>query len=173
MHDIICPDCGDRYLASDVAFDLSQYITPLLHEKPEDEEDVLSVKFKFYADEDAILRSPEPGNDVPLKWETPIGPNPLDPLYPYVVTAESIFQYICEKAKEKPEIMGKLLDSIAEANKGNKTGRFICNAQQANVLNTLYNVFFDVARTSVSRFDLGDNHVNIAINTNLLLCFLP
>lgn len=169
MHDIICPDCGDRYLASDVAFDLSQYITPLLHENPEDEEDVLSVKFKFYADEEAILHSTEPGNDVPLKWDTPIGPNPLDPLYPYVVTAENIFQYICEKVKEKPEEMGRFLDSIAVANEDNTTGRFICNAQQANMLNALYNAFFDVARTSVSRFDLSDNNVNIAIKILLYI----
>ena len=163
MHDIICPDCGDRFLASDVAFDLSKYITPLLHESPEDEEDVLSVKFKFYADEDSILRSTEPGNDIPLAWETPIGPSSLDPLYPYVVTADTIFQYICDKIGQKPIDLEYFLDSIEEANANNTSGRFTCTAQQLKTIRELYYAFFDVAKQSVGSFDLSDNNVNIAI----------
>ncbi len=169
MHDIICPDCGDRFLASDVAFDLSQYITPLLHKKPEEEEDVLSVRFKFYADEDSILHSSEPDNDVPLFWETPIGPSNLDPLYPYVVTADTIFHYICEKIGKKPEELESFLGDIAKANKDNKTGRFTCNANQFKILRELYATFFEVARTSGGHFDLSDNNMTIAIRILLHL----
>jgi len=30
MHDIICPNCGERFLGYDVAFDMASYVLPLL-----------------------------------------------------------------------------------------------------------------------------------------------
>lgn len=164
MHDIICPDCGDRFLACDVAFDLSKYITPLLHEKPEDEDDVIAVKFKFFADEDGILRSTESGNTIPLAWETPIGPSALDPLYPYVVTAETLFTYICDKIGKRPDDMGEFFDTLQKSNPdGKKNARITCNANQMKVLRELYGIFFDAAKTSGGHFDLDDDNVNVAI----------
>lgn len=169
MHDIICPNCGDRFLASDVAFDLSKYITPLLHESPEDEEDVLSVKFKFFADEESILRSTEEGNDIPLAWETPIGPSSLDPLYPYVITADTIFRYICEKVGQRAIDMERFLDEIYNENRNNDTGRFNCTANQVKTLRELYFTFFGAAEQSGGFFDLNDNNVNIAIKILLYI----
>ncbi len=163
MHDIICPDCGDRFLASDVAFDLSSYITPLLHESPEEEEDVLAVQFKFYADEDGILRSPDRDNDVPLAWETPIGPGINDPLYPYVVTADALYAYICERIGKKQDEMDIFFANIDAANRGNSSGRFVCNANQAKVLREMYAAFFGAAKKSAGHFDLSDSNVNTAI----------
>ncbi len=163
MHDIICPDCGDRFLASDVAFDLSKYITPLLHESTDDEEDVLAVKFKFYADEDSILHSSEEGNDVPLAWENPMGPSALDPLYPYVVTADTLFNYICEKIGKKVADMEHFFFELSAQNASSIGDKYTCTATQAKILRELYMAFFDISKETGGYFDINDNNVQTAI----------
>jgi len=40
MHDIICPNCGERFLGYDVAFDMASYVLPLLCAKQDDQEKV-------------------------------------------------------------------------------------------------------------------------------------
>ena len=66
MHDIICPSCGNRFIARDVAFDLSQYITDLLYEDAGDEDRILSAGFRYYVDEESIVLNTKEGHGVPL-----------------------------------------------------------------------------------------------------------
>lgn len=167
MHDIICPNCGDRFLASDVAFDLSQFIIPLLHEKPEEADEVKAVRFKFLVDEDSIINSTEPDNTIPLEWETRGGPNPLDPHYPYVVTSDAIFNYICNKLGRKRQEIEDMFEELKNANEKTTRGEYRCTPTQLNVIREMYFVFFGVSENTVGDIDLDDDNVKVAIRVLL------
>ena len=110
MHDIICPHCGESFIASDVAFDLSEYVLPLLYSDPKDSEDIRSVGFKFYVDEDMVRKHTVSGNKVPLFCDKPGGPSLSESWYPFVITNATIFQHI----QEQVSVDGNLADFLEE-----------------------------------------------------------
>ena len=163
MHDIICPNCGDRFLASDVAFDLSQFIIPLLHEKAEEVDEVKAAQFKFLVDEESIINSTEPDNTVPLAWENRGGPNALDPHYPYVITSGAIFDYICNKLGRKRSELEEMFTDLQKANENTIRDEYVCSPTQLNAIREMYFVFFGISETTVGEVDLDDDKVQIAI----------
>lgn len=56
MHDIMCPGCGERYLARDVAFDFSAFVEPLIKDSYIIE-DSQKFRFRYYIDEEDISKS--------------------------------------------------------------------------------------------------------------------
>lgn len=97
MHDIICPKCGERFIARDVAFDISEYITPLLYDNLRNEQTVRDANFKYYIDEDAILKNPSDNNTGKLFCSSLMGPDRNDAWYTLNVTNEMLWDYISQK----------------------------------------------------------------------------
>ena len=57
MHDIICPQCSESFIARDVVFDFSDYIPRLISDGTNDDI-VRSLGVKYYIDEEEILNNP-------------------------------------------------------------------------------------------------------------------
>lgn len=168
MHDIVCPHCGDRFLSSDVAFDLSKYIQPLLYENINDSEAVQNVEFKFYADEDSIVKNTTPNHHAILFCDNKLGPDRSEEWFPYVVTGELLFNYIEERANWGSDL-AEILQEIAEVRNDRKLNY---TAQHVSVIKTLYQLFFGAARKSVT-FDIEDDNVQTAIKILLHIVSHP
>lgn len=169
MHDIICPHCGESFIASDVAFDLSEYILPLLYSNPKESEDVKSVGFRYYVDEDTISKHTVPENTTPLRCDRPGGPNFSDPWFPFVVTNEMIFKYIeSELAGIFPvgESLTTLLTQIKEIK---STRGATYSPTQINIIQTIYHRFFSVSKGNLETIDPQDANVQIALNILLFI----
>ena len=158
MHDIICPKCGESFIASDVAFDLSEYIVSLLCSDPKDAEDVKSVGFKFFTDEDTIRKHTLPDNDVPLLCESSMGPGKAGPWYPLVITNQMLLEYMASELNMEDTLEDTLheMRSVQTARNASYT------LQQLDVLRAVYYRFFSVAREG-DEFDIEDENVQIVL----------
>ena len=159
MHDIICPHCGESFIASDVAFDLSEYVLSLLYNNPKDGEDVKSVGFKYYVDEDTISKNTVAGNKVPLICDRPGGPDIADSWYPFVISNKMILQYIAEQVN----IEGDLNDILADIKEVHGKRGESFNVRQHDAIRSIYSRFFTVAQEGLDEFDIDDANVQIAI----------
>ncbi|MBR2907053.1 MAG: hypothetical protein IKC26_03295 [Clostridia bacterium] len=165
MHDIICPACGSRFIARDVAFDMSQYITELLFDDPRDEDRILSAGFKYYADEESIVSNTTEDNEVPLFCERSVGPDSSDPWYPYVVTGRTVLDYIESRMNNLNADFDELLEDIREVYEDTQQHY---NVQQRNFIRELYQRFFAAAENT-TEFDIDDYNVQTAIQILLYL----
>ena len=159
MHDIICPQCGGRFIARDVAFDLSQYITPLLFDDPRDQERVLTAGFKFFADEESIITHTIKENKTPLFCDSALGPDGADTWYPYVVTGAVLLDYIKASLNTIDSSFEVILSEINEV-ANSKNMRY--NITQVNAIRDIYRLFFTSA-AGMSEFDIDDENVKTAI----------
>ena len=159
MHDIICPNCGESFIASDVAFDLSEYVVSLLCSDPKDLEDVKSVGFKFFTDEDTIRKHTMPGNDVPLLCESSMGPGMAGPWYPFVVTNQMLIDYMASELN-MGSMLEEILDEVQEI-QGTRGATYTIRHLEA--LQAVYYRFFSVARKGSDDFSMDDENVQIAV----------
>lgn len=160
MHDIICPHCGESFIASDVAFDVSEYILSNLYSDPKDSEDVKSVGFKFFVDEEMIRKHGQPKNTAPLECETPGGPAPNAQWYPFEISNATILQYI----KDQVTIDGNLNDLLEEIAKVQGTRGAHYTVRHVDVMRILYHRYFAIAKDSYAdHFDIDDANVQIAL----------
>ena len=165
MHDIICPQCGGRFIARDVAFDLSQYVTTLLFDDPHDMERVQTAGFKFYADEESIITNTTDDNRTPLFCDSALGPDGSDTWYPYVVTGTLLLEYIESSLNNMDMTLRDLLAEIEDVQRG-KNKRY--NIQQINAIRDIYRMFF-TSSVGISEFDIDDYNVQTAIRILLHL----
>lgn len=166
MHDIICPHCGESFIASDVAFDLSEYVQPLLYSDPKDSEDVKSVGFKYYVDEDTISKHSLPDNTIPLLCDRPGGPDLADPWYPFVIDNAMLFRYIEEQVSVDGSLSG-VLNEILEI-QDTRGAHF--HVRHVNTIQAIYRRFFAIARDSLAdSFDIDDANVQIALQILLYI----
>lgn len=159
MHDIICPHCGESFIASDVAFDLSEYVLSLLYNNPKDSEDVKSVGFKYFVDEDTIGKHALPGNTVPLICDRPGGPDLADPWFPFVITNEMILKYI----EEQVSVDGSLDEILEDIEKVQNTRGSSYTVRQVDTVQSIYRRFFSIAREGYDEFDIDDANVQTVI----------
>ncbi|MCL1999755.1 MAG: hypothetical protein FWG65_13430 [Turicibacter sp.] len=101
MYDIICPNCGESFIARDVAFDFSEYVKPLI--SPNDEImnnlKTYEFEFKYYIDEEAIL-SLDRVSDSQIQLETGEKggyAGDFNKYYVFKLTNEEIFDYIVRR----------------------------------------------------------------------------
>ena len=127
MHDIICPHCGESYIASDVAFDLSKYIIPLLCNSLDDQEDVIAVGFKYYIDIDTILQNASAQNKIDLDCGN-AAPQRSSDWFVFDISKEMLCQYIQEKARILD--LATLVEEIDEANIYNRYEQSILRSVQ-------------------------------------------
>ncbi len=161
MHDIICPHCGNSFIARDVAFDLSSLITTLLFDDPKEKESVESAGFKYFADEESIITNTDPLNKTPLFCDSSIGPGYSDPWYPFIISGDTLYKYI-EAKIGGAFVLSKTLSSIATVKKGQY------NITQINEIRMLYQSFFSAAQNGDS-FDIEDANVQTAIRILLYI----
>lgn len=159
MHDIICPQCGGRFIARDVAFDLSKYITSLLFDDPRELEDVQNAGFKFYADEESILTHTLENNKVPLFCEIALGPSGSESWYPYVITCGTLLDYIEAKLDNNSQSLRELLIDLMEIAEDRNASY---NIQQVNTVQMLYQIFF-AAALNTNDFSMDDDNVKTAL----------
>lgn len=159
MHDIICPHCGETFIASDVSFDLSQYVLPLLYSNPKDSDDVKSVGFRYYVDEDTISKHTTQGNRVPLICETAGGPDLADGWFPFVINNRMLLDYIAEQIS----VDGSLEDLLADIRQVKETKGATYHVRHVEAVQAIYRRFFAVARDDYSAFDIEDANVQIVI----------
>ncbi len=161
MHDIICPNCGERFLGYDVAFDMSEYVLPLLYNNTNDEEAVRQVKFKYYVDEEVILKSNKHDSPQLLECGNPGGPGFNDTAFSFLVNGKILYEYILSKsgynAKELNAILDQLQDAVDENNFGSIT------PLQLSQISTLYHVLFGVSDKLVGDISIDDEFVRTAI----------
>lgn len=169
MHDIICPNCGESFIASDVAFDLSEYVLSLLCSDPKDLEDVKSVGFKFYTDEDTIRKHTVPENDVPLLCESSMGPGMSGPWYPFVVSNQMLIDYMASELN-MDDTLEEVLDEI-KAIHGTRGASY--TIRHLEVLRAVYSRFFSVARKGTDDFSLDDENVQIALKILVFIARNP
>ena len=169
MHDIICPHCGESFIASDVAFDLSSYVLPLLYSNPKDSEDVKNVGFKYFIDEDTISKHAAPGNTVPLSCERPGGPDLADPWYPFVITNVMLREHI----ESQVLVDGNLSEIISEISKIQSSRSASYNTRQVNAIKAVYCRFFAASGGNYEDFDIDDSNVQIAIKILIFIYSHP
>jgi len=166
MHDIICPHCGESFIASDVAFDLSEYVLSLLYNNPKDSEDVKRVGFKYFVDEDTISKHTLRGNTVPLICDRPGGPDLADPWFPFVITNKMILQYI-EQQVSVDGSLSEILDEIIQKVQNVRGASY--SVRHIETIQSIYRRFFAVAQEGFDEFDIDDSNVQIAIKILLYI----
>ncbi len=162
MHDIICPNCGERFLGYDVAFDLSSYILPMLYSNIDDEEAVKQVQFKYYVDEEAILKSNKSESKEYLRCTNPGGPGFGDQTFSFHVTGRILYDYIFEKSgfdsrEELDAILKQLSMSVEDGDFGS------ISPLQLSQISSLYHVLFGVSDKLVGDISISDEFVRTAI----------
>ncbi len=172
MHDIICPHCGESFVASDVAFDLSSFVLPLLYSDPKDADAVEAVKFRFLVDEDMIAPEGQADNEVPLRTDSPGGPNMSDKRFSLVLTNHVIAEYIAEafidhvsKPKAtKEDALEWLKPHINEIASVRSTRGANYTTAHIAIIQRIYLRFFGIAKDSDSEtIDMGDANVQTVI----------
>lgn len=169
MHDIICPHCGESFIASDVAFDLSEYVHSLLFSDPKDSEDVRSVGFKYYVDEDTIRKHTLPDNTVDLICDRAGGPDLQDPWFPFVIDNRMLLKYI----EERVSLEGSLESILEEIQTVRSTRGAGYNIRHVNTVQSIYRRFFSIARDDYGDFDIEDANVQIALKVLLYIYANP
>ncbi len=114
MHDIICPRCGEKYIARDVAFDISEYVTDLLYDnRTGDRNDVLEVNFKYYIDEETIENTHVPESGNTLACNAAAGPSGDWTWYECKITKKVLWDYVEEKSNMTHTFkIGELVDRL-------------------------------------------------------------
>lgn len=163
MHDIICPNCGERFLGYDVAFDISEYILPLLYSNIDDEDAVRQVKFKYYVDEETILHSNKNAPARLLECASLGGPGFTEQTFPFLVNGKILLEYVLSKANidanqsDLIKVFEQLKNSVDKNNFSDVTPLHLAQ------LSTLYHLLFDVSDTLVGEISIDDEHVRTAI----------
>lgn len=162
MHDIICPNCGERFLGYDVAFDMASYVLPLLCAKQEDQEDVQAVKFRYYVDEDTIRKSNPQGNVALLRCNTPGGPGYNDTVFTFNVNGKMLFEYILSHVgpNNQQQLMS-LFQAITEL--VDKKRFSDIQPIQLSQFSMLYHMLFGVSEQLISDISVEDEHVRTAL----------
>ncbi len=166
MHDIICPHCGESFVATDVAFDLSSYILPLLCSDPKDAEDVKAVGFRFLVDEDTIVKYAQPGNKVQLRTDQPGGPDIADAWYPFVITNRLIALHM--ESQIVTDGGASLAEIVKEIGAVRTTRGASYTMNHTRTVEKLYRRFFNVSRYAMAKdssgyIDMTDDHVQTVI----------
>ncbi len=162
MHDIICPNCGELFLGYDVAFDMSEYVLPLLYGNSIYEEAVRQVKFKYYVDEETILNS-NPGVAPELiECTNPGGPGMNSEKFSFRVNGKMLYDYVFAKSgfageEELEEVLMQLKDAV-DANEFAKITPLTLSQ-----ISTLYHILFDASDLMVGDISTDDEHVRTAI----------
>jgi hypothetical protein len=113
MHDIICPQCGESFIAREVVFDFSQYIQHIVSDV-DNRSEAKELGFKYYIDEEEILNNAKPDNMVDLQTDNRIGPgNDHRNYFRFSVTNDMIFNYIAQKAGLNPVAFADEIGAIA------------------------------------------------------------
>jgi len=113
MHDIICPQCGESFIARDVVFDFSDYILSLISSES-NEEAARELGFKFYVDEENIRNNPAPNNEVDLNGDSKNGYGSNNKNYFHCeITNKLVFEYVIEKAGLNPDNFKEVMSKIA------------------------------------------------------------
>ncbi len=165
MHDIICPNCGERFLGCDVSFDMSEYILPLLYSNNEEEEAVRQVKFKYYVDEEAILLSNSSENPALLECSNPGGPGLNDPGFSFLVNGKVLFDYVQSKSGYEMNELISVFDNLSFAVGDNDFTNV--TPLHMSQISTLYHVLFDVSDRLVGEISIDDEMVRTAIKVLL------
>ena len=122
MHDIICPQCGESFIARDVVFDFSEYILPLISNR-ENYEAVKALGFKYYADEEVILTNRAENTEVELGGAPSIGVgNDSRNYFHYVVTNAMILEYIQKRAGIDPTNFYNTVENIITKSPSSRGG---------------------------------------------------
>lgn len=144
MHDIICPRCGGRFIGSDVVFDLSEYVTPLLCDDVSKENNVKEYNFKFYADLESFQQNGTEQQETGLFCNSMIGPGPQDPWYQYRISRDMLKQYVAQKARMK---ISDLEIAFSDVYTEDLEDVYIAN--QLTTIRTLYPLFGEMQGTTV------------------------
>ena len=155
MHDIICPHCGENFIARDVVFDFSQYILP-------NYEPIKQLGFKYYVDEEDMLTHHDEANEVPLTIDDPLGPGRQGPFYQYAVTNDMIFTYITSKAGLDTAAFSAKLTAISKDI--SKTVRGGYDAGTVSDVRKIYNSCFSFASRDVQEFDINSAEMSLVID---------
>ena len=161
MHDIICPNCGERFLGYDVAFDLSDYILPLLYSDMAMEDDVRSVQFKYFVDEEVIRLSNTETPESALICENPGGPRINEPSFPFNVSCKLLLDYIISKSGYSEDEMLQILEDIKPYVDRNAFHQV--TPLQLNQISTLYHLLFGASKQLVGDISIDDAHVRTAL----------
>lgn len=129
MHDIICPHCGASYIASDVSFDMSKEILPLLSGKGLDPDSIKELGFIFLVDEEMIHQG-LPENSPALKCDQYEG---NENWCHYTVSLKSIYNYIKERSASKD------IDELAR-HVGNESYNFALE-KDTSVISSLFQLY--------------------------------
>ena len=118
MHDIICPNCGESFLARDVAFDFSKYALPLI-KYDQSGMDILNraeFNFKFFVDEeDMIVMGRASTSDVQLVTDNEISPGyDYQKYHPLELSNKVVFAYIAGKLGFSVDKLTKIIKSISK-----------------------------------------------------------
>ena len=162
MHDIICPNCGERFLGYDVAFDMSDYVLPLLYSNINDEEAVRQVKFKYYVDEEVILQSNKHEDPRLIECTNPGGPGFNDSAFSFLVNGKILYEYILSKSGYNRNELNAILDQLTDAVEENDFGSI--TPLQLSQISTLYHVLFGVSDKLVGEISIDDEFVRSIIN---------
>ncbi len=162
MHDIICPNCGELFMGYDVAFDMSEYVLPLLYGNAKNEEAVRQVKFKYYVDEETILSSNPSMSPKLIECTNPGGPGMNSDVFSFRVNGKMLYDYVFSRSGfsslEELELIFAQLKTAVDGNDFTKITPL--NLSQ---ISTLYHILFDVSDTMVGDISTTDEHVRTAI----------
>ncbi len=158
MHDIYCPHCGGRFIGSDVVFDLSEHVLPLLYDDINDENKVKEYNFKFYADLESFQQHGTEDQETGLFCNSMIGPGPMDPWYQYRITREVLKEYIAERSRKKvSELEAVFSDSYSEGSEDDHI------ATQLMYIREMYSLFGDMNGVSVEDLNPRSGEYNIIL----------
>ena len=173
MHDIICPKCGEKYIARDVAFDISEFVTELLYDSQDgNREAVQDVKFKYYIDEETIETN-HIGDSAQLYCTMAAGPMGDWNWYRCRITPKTIWEYIQEKCNMAYTFdIATLIDSLhskmqtsgTERNKARRKTQETQNDAMGGDTNALLN---DVANVGTSTVILDIEKKNFILACRL------
>lgn len=161
MHDIICPNCGEKFLGYEVAFNMSEFILPLLYYNAEEKEAVVEVGFKYYVDEEEIRKSNPQGDVALLACNDAGGPGNQASGFPFVVNGKTLFNYVVSKSGRKEEDFIELMESLSPVIE-RKRFQEITGIQLAQI-SLLYHVLFSISKELVDELDVNDEHVRTAL----------
>ena len=159
MHDIICPKCGERYIARDVAFDFSDFIEPLIKDSYIIDENQ-RFRFKYYIDEEDIAKSTE-------NFAYAEGGSVTDSSFmPFEVSCKTIVSYIGRFIDGDCDVF---FNSIVHAAQNRRRGENVFGRERINDLRNIFNKCFEGSDTE---FDSMSGE-NICSELMLrLLCFV-
>ena len=158
MHDIICPDCGERFMGYDVAFDMSEHILSLLCGTAAEQAEARSAGFRFYADEETIRRS-NPRDDVSsLRCRSQIGPGAGDRVFTFTVNGKTMFEYLAARAGEdRLDLIKSISQSVS------KNDYSAITPAQLSEFSSVYHTLFKASEKLVGDISIEEKKVRTAL----------